>query len=453
MSSTAATAGAQTQVNAFGFANAFINTEAPVATLWHTDHTPLTTFAFADVRVDFNGTASFGSRVAAELDRPADLVSTTSLRYTLRAWTVGAGVAAAFPEDSSADNYHYTDDVGNACIEEFELIVGNNRFDVADGIYFHMYDEECMPEGKQSGVETGKYNSTLGLIEASRFDQDLIIPIYSDLLMWPGKAIEAVGISKQKIRMNFTFRPLSRLIRTTGAAASTAYDLGLTTPADANAIVANGSSNVLQDAHLQVHYVWLTQAERNAIINGRTMTLYREVQKAIEIDVPAAASQVQTRQSFNNPCNDIFFAIRLNSKWDIQSADATQRGYNWFDFSGVDQVLGGTAVAQLPSFQTHSLNINNTQRYSATPNYLDHHIAKSHYARKGEKGVHKYPFGRHPCSEHPTGSLNFSMIDHQDFRWTFNSATQTAGVILMYMRTWNIATRADGVLHKELQSQ
>lgn len=454
MSSTASISGAQQQLNAFGTQNLVISTKQPHATLWRNEHVPLTHFAYADVRSEFSGTVSFGSRVVCELDRPADLMSEVNFRYTLRAWTENAGVAGTFPETDPDNNYFYTDDIGNAMIQLYELSVGNNRFDVADGTYFHIYDEECKAEGRQTGAETGKFGSRLARVRHARFDQDLIVPIPTDLLVHPGKAIESIAIHKQKVRMNFTLRPLAELIRTTGTG-TTAYDLGLANPADANAVLANGGSNVLQDAHLQVHYVWVTEGERLRMLSRASVTLYREIQTATEIQKASADTLVRQRMAFNNAACDYFFVVRLNSKWDIESADATQRGYEWFDFSGVNTTLGGVPAvvhANYP-FLTHTLSINNAQRISATSQYLDSWIGQNHYPRGSRQGIHKVPFARHPADEHPTGSLNFSMIDHQDFSWTFDAALTGAAVILLYVRAWQVAVRRNGVLHKEFQSQ
>ena len=141
-SSTASQAGAQTSVTAYGLQNVFINTKRPQTTLWHVDHTPMTHFAYADMAVSFNGAVNFGSRVQAEIDRNGDLISEVNLRFALRPWLEGANVADTFDEAVIDNNYFYTDDFGNACIGLCELLVGSSRLDVADGTYFHLYDEK-----------------------------------------------------------------------------------------------------------------------------------------------------------------------------------------------------------------------------------------------------------------------------------------------------------------------
>ena len=454
MSSSSSQAGNQAQINAFGLANLFLNTKSPRATLWRTEHTPLTHFSYGDVRADFNQTAQFGGRARVEIDRPADLLVECNLRWTLRPWVEGANVAGTFPEDDPDNNYFYTDDVGNAAILQQELIVGNSTFDRSDGTWNHIYDEACKAEGLQTGLMTGKIGSELGRIEVSRFNQDLIVPIYMDLLCWPGKAIEAVAIFKQKITMQFEFRTLAQLIRTTGTA-SVAYDAGLANPADPNGIVANGGSNEMQDAHLQCHFVWLTSGERSIILAIPSMTLYREIQRNLDITKATADTQIRFRAPFNNCANDLFFVCRLTGKNDIESADATQRGFEWFDFSGPDVTLGGAppVVSARPCYTSARLVINNQERYSVTSAYASEWLAQNHYPRSDQQDISRYPFGRHPCAEHPQGSLNMSMLDHQDFYWNFDPATPWDGTILLYVRAWNIATRAKGILHKELQSQ
>jgi hypothetical protein len=263
-----------------------------------------------------------------------------------------------------------------------------------------------------------------------------------------------VAIFKQKITMQFEFRPLAQLIRTTGTA-STAYDLGLANPAGATSIVANGGSNEMQDAHLQCHFVWLTSGERSIILAIPSMTLYREIQRNLDITKNEGDTQIRFRAPFNNCANDIFWFCRLTAKYDIESADPTQRGFEHFDGSGPDFALGGVppVVSARPPYTSARLVINNQERYSVTHAYASEWMPQNHYPRSHQDNISVYPFGRHPCAEHPQGSLNMSMLDHQDFYWNFDPALPWAGVIMVYVRAWNIATRAKGILHKELQSQ
>lgn len=451
MSSTASTAGAQTQISAFGLANVFVNTRKPRATLWRTEHTPMSHFAYADVRVEHNGNAQFGGRMAFDFDRPADLIGEVNLRYTLRAWVEGATAEATHGPWTTSNNFFYTEDVGFAQLENVELVIGNNRFDVFDGTYLHILDEITMPEGRQTNLLTGRAPDEQRM-EYARFDQDLIIPITSDLFNIPGKALESVAIHKQKIRLNITNRPLAQLIRVSGAGAVTAYDLGLTTPADANAVRANGGSNELQDCHLQVHYIWVTAGERSIILSVPSYTLYRECQKIQEITKGASDFSIRQRLSLNNIVHDLFFVCRLNSKWDLTAA--TERGYNWFDFSGLDIASYTGNTDPRPPFATCSLQLNNTQRFQATPNYLESFMQRNHYARSPQRFIYTYAFARHPVDADPSGGLNMSMIDHQDFQMTFDAIEGAwDGVILPYARAWQLATRDKGVLHKELASQ
>lgn len=473
MSSTASTAGAQAQISAFGLANVFVNTKRPQKTLWRTEHVPLTHFAYADVRVDANGTARFGNRISTTLTRPADLIGEVNERYTLRKWFVGA--SANLGHTSGAGNYDhlntgmatdsppgfiaYCDDVGNAAISEFELWIGNNRFDVSDGIAFHLYDELMMEEGRQTNQMTGKVG-TEAAKEYSMRDQDMIIPIQCDLFNIPGKAIESVAIHKQQIRFQITHRPLTELIHVQGDLVSDAYDLGLTNPTGATSISPNGGSSEMQDYHLQVHYVWVTSGERSIILGIPSFTLYREFQKVIELTKGASDFQLRNRMSLNNVCHDLWFAFRLDDNWDMQLAEPSghARGYEWFNFSGPSVNInpgGGTAKNfTVDPFKSVSLNINNMQRFSATPTYLEHWMQRNHYTRLPQKFIYTYSFARHPTDDHPTGGLNLSMIDHQDMTVLFDPVEHGySGVMLMYARCWQLMTRSKGVAHKELASQ
>lgn len=455
-SSTASIGGAQAHLSMYGVANVFINTRAPKTTLWRREHVPITHFAYADVYQHLQSSAMFGARAHCELDRVADLIADVNFRYTLNPWTENAGVVGDFDPNDPDNNYFYTDDIGNAQFLEFVLSIGNNRFDVFDGTYMHIADELFRPAEKQTGIETGKIGSELGRIEAARSEQDLIIPIPCELFLDPGKAIESVAISKQRIRLQFTFRPLSDLIHTTGTA-STAYDLGVANSADANAILPNGGSNDMTDAHVQVHFVWVTAGERSIILAIPSLTLYREVQKGIEITHTEAQSIIDYQFAFNNCVNDFLFVCRLNDNWDMEAADPTQRGYEWFNFAGPAVSLGGVppVLSQRQPFERFTLVINNAERVGASPVYLSEKIQHTHYPRKPSKFIFSYPFARYPCANDPTGTLNFSMIDHQHFRWAFDTTVGLAwdGVILTYVRAWQIMTRTMGVAHKELQSQ
>jgi Major capsid protein N-terminus/Large eukaryotic DNA virus major capsid protein len=451
-SSGNATGGAQTQVYSFGVSNIFLNTRNPKATIWRAEHTPYTHFAYADVQVSIQGTATFGNRFVCDFDRMADLIADVNMRFTLRAWTEGATVAGTFPEDDPDLNYWYTDDFGNAMVDDLQFFIGNNVFEKFDGTYMHIYDEALSPPDKQTGVETGKIGSELARIEAARFDQDLIVPIPSELFNQPTKAIEAVAISRQRMRIQVALKPLAQLIRVQGAAAVTAYN----TAVAADKISPNGGSNELQDMHLQVHYVWLTAGERSIILAIPSLTLYREVQKGLELQHPETQGTLDYGYTFNNAANDLIFVCRLEEKHDY-NVGATSVGYEWFDFSGPNVALGGVPPVESarPPFTSFKLLINNTERLAATPVYLEETLARTHYLRKSSKGIYLYPFARYPCHPDPSGSLNFSMIDHQRFRWTFDMDADLVweGVILVYVRAWQIMTRTTGVAQKELQSQ
>lgn len=466
----ASTSGAQTQMHAFGTANLFVNTEDPKATLFRREHTPLSHFAVANVSQTISGTPAFGNRIGVEFDRPADLIGNVAFKFTLLPWFVGATAATTVPdEDVATDNFAYCDNIGYAMIEQFEVVVGNNRFEVSDGQFMNAMDELCLPEGRQAGSLTGKIPSVIGRIEAARNNQELIIPIWCDFFQDPGKALEAVAIHKQKIRLNFTFRPLTQLIHIFGASgavnARDAYIVGLSTPTGLTAISPNAGSANMSNATLEVNYIWLTSGERDIILRSATHILYLETQKILEIDHVASEQTLTTRMSGNNICHDMIILPRLNSKWDYTTGVANQYtyGYEWFDYSGVASAMSAGTYVQ-DAISSVRFTANNTQRFDLSAKWLGAYIPRTHYARSPENGMLVYNFAQHPVDPDPTGGFNLSMIDHQELRFTFpqswtDNASGTVtpltwdGKIFVYLRTWNVATRARGVLHKELSSQ
>jgi len=407
-----------------------------VGTFFYAEYPRMHPYAWGDVYQSIQGTLAFGGTATVQLDRSGDLLGGINLRWDLPAWTENTNVANTFDASSTANGYAYTNAIGYYAIERAELKVGGVDVDRLTGDTLYFMDHYLRHERKQAGKLVGDYPTFLDRMEAARFLQHIVVPLTFGCTR-PDRTqhwIPTQAVFKQRAELRLCMRPLNQLIHTEGAA-TMAYDAGLVSAVDPDAILPNGNGgNTMQNAHLQLFIVLLSQNERDMLLEPTTFNISQWHTQGPTHHLRAGVSEDTQRISVNNAVEAVVMFPRLRAKWNLVLGSPTARGYEWTDFSGVDVdmtgPLPGTPIPSArPPLERVRLTLNSAERFHNDWQTFTHFHPWHGGIRSPGLGIGVHQFALKLDTVYPSGHLNASMVDHYDLGFYKNLSTEIPNAI------------------------
>ena len=276
------------QLVAYGAQDVYL-TGNPQITFFKVIYRRHTNFAVESIEQTFQGSADFGRRVTATLQRNGDLVTNIYLRVLLPG---GTTVNSA---TSPNGVWAWVSKLGHSLINSVELNIGGTSIDKQYGDWLNIWYELARNHNQDRGYAK-MIGSTpeLTTLAASHDATTLYIPLYFFHCRNDGLALPLIALQYHDVRYDFEFRPLEDLLVTAGFTTSNpGRELGLR----------------FNDASLFVDYVYLDVEERKKFAQASHEYLIEEVQFNGEESVSNNSNKL--RLGFNHPVKSLYWGLKL----------------------------------------------------------------------------------------------------------------------------------------------
>lgn len=409
--------GAVTQLAATGVHNRYLTAD-PDITLFKMKYKRHVHFSERTYTVGFDGSVNFGRRVRCTIPCQGDLITQMVLYVNLPNPNPGV--------DKLTDmRYFYTNSIGHVLIEQVELEfcngsnVSTQRIDVQSGMWMDNWTELVQCDQKRGGFfemigKSGESNiSTVG---DPMFGQgmDLLIPLHFWFCRDLGSALPLVAMTKTKINVYVTFRPLEQCI----VSRDTCQD------------VPRLSSQL--QAAMQVDYVLLESRDRLRMMHMEHRYLMDQVQYCGPFNVNPSQRSIAIPLTFNFPVKELI--------WCYQRNDVGPPNNQWFNYNA-DLSVNADTIASA------QLRFNGQDRTDMMPaKYFRLWQPYLHHTRITNKPLYVYCFSKQPEDINPSGSCNFSMLTNVVLVINFSACKRdSGGVIHVFATNHNVLEIKDGV--------
>ena len=463
----ASAGGALTQLIALGAADKYLS-QNPSITFWRFRYSRYTNFAMEPIEQPFNTQVMFGSDTSLTFNRTGDLIYycyvVVDLPGIMAVRSENAN-SAFFPavsrgkegtycnpcfdepiDDTTGDDpleedplckeifpgpyANYTNAIGQWLIRRASLVIGGQVIDTLYADYLYMWEELSGKPGKKLAEMIGKAYDLQDLVEDSKSDRRLYIPLPFWFTQSSGNALPVVSLQFHGIQLHVAFADLKSCVQTSES------------DTDVLQVLKRRNSSALTDGDLrsvvESTYVYLDIDERDRFATGSFEQLITQVQS---YQVQTRVSQVRMQLNFNHPIIELIWAVRRKCHDQLN---------HWFMYNGKN--------GEDPIKAVH-FKLNNLPRFSAkegryfrlvTPYQAHTNIPLSH--------VYCWSAALHPEEPQPSGSVNFSRIDNVELTFDMQdgienpslSARATSPVsgdftVMVFARSWNVLRFREGL--------
>lgn len=275
---------------------------------------------------------------------------------------------------------HYINAIGQFLIKAASLVIGGHVIDTLYNDYLFMWEELSGKAGKRLAEMIGKRFTRAQLVEDSRFNRTLYVPLPFWFTQCSGNALPMCSLQFHAVQVHIRFEELRKSIQ---VSQPNVQVLNVNTGAP----IANGDLT----ARLDTTYVYLDCEERDLFSTGCFEQLITQVQPA---SISGSGKELRVDLNFNHPVIELIFAVRRQKQELIN---------NWFNYSG---------FFGLDPVKSVSLFLNNAPRFSQREGkYFRTVQPYQHHSNIPDAFIYNYCFALHPEEPQPSGSCNFSRID------------------------------------------
>ena len=317
--------------------------------------------------------------------------------------------------DVSEDTWAYwTNAIGHVLIKRADIVIGGANIDSLYSDLLWAYEETMGKAGKCLTEHIGKRSTQAELICDSRQKRFLYVPLPFWFSRHPGSSLSLASLAFHGVQISVDFESIEKCIITSDKDT-------IVRRCDTGAPI--GKSDL--SAALETTMIYLDAQERGLFANTAHEALIIQHQHQ---QVQVSNSQAQIQLNFNHPVVQLFWMVRRASN---------EKSNRWFDYSGVD---GRDPVIQA------SLQLNNQQRFSKRGEWFRLVQPLQHCTRIPDSYVYTYSFALFPEQEAPSGSCNFSRIDHVTLTLKLQEGLAKENVnVFVFARSLNVLRMRDGL--------
>jgi hypothetical protein len=296
------------QLVAYGAQDAYI-TGNPHITFWKVMYKRHTNFAMEAMRVNFTGTAQYGQRVVAIVNRNADLIYRTYLEVTLPDTTAVA--------TGNTKDVYWTPGgmrrLGFLLLEKVEVEIGGQIIDRHYGEWWYLW--ECLTASMNQvskadqllGGPVGGTRTTLTICNGR--PQVLYIPFGFWFNRNPGLALPLIALQYHDVHFNVWFRKATDLVTTYNTWDSTANPPSNTGGANWPSISAAASAlPPPKDAAIYIDYIYLDTDERRRFAQDSHEYLIEQLQYSLPQTVTSAQARLDL--TLNHPIKELVWLFQ-----------------------------------------------------------------------------------------------------------------------------------------------
>ena len=318
-----------------------------------------TNFSMQTNELLFNNHVTWGKKIECVVSNKGDLLSHMYIQIRL----------PALKSPNKNQNASWVTNLGYAMIKDVEIEIGGQRMDIHTGEFLYAYDQLCAPSGKKQGL-----NYIIGNTIENDEERILYVPLHFWFNDHHSLALPMVALNMHEVVIKVNLRSFHE--------------------------VTNGTTHEvpLKGMSIIADYILLDVAERNSLTNKKLEFLVQQVQSNLE------SSSTKTKYSVD-------LVLRNNVKeiiWMVESSmsntnnENTNTYFRYIDHKNLDPIKKVT------------LQLNGNDKFTdLSGEYFNLVQPYQHHSNIPDNpGIHLYSFSLSPESFHPSGSLNFSIIDN-----------------------------------------
>jgi hypothetical protein len=309
---------------------------------------------------------------------------------------------------------HWTNAVGQFLIRQARVIIGGSTIDTVYSDYLFMWEELTGKAGKRLCEMIGKRYTRTQLICDSRQNRTLWVPLPFWFTTHSGQSLALASLQFHGVMLSIDFAALRDcvIVSNENVKVTNCKTGCCLTPSDLS-------------AHLETTYIFLDTVERDRFATTHYEVLIVQTQAFTR---QTCNSQVSMQLNFNHPVIELIWAVRRKCQ---------ENANNWFNYSGLDNK---DAVHEAV------LRLNNQERFRKPGAWFRLIQPYQHHTTIPDAFVYCYSFALHPEEPSPSGSCNFSRVDHVDFELQLQDHLGSQQVtVLVFARNWNVLRFREGL--------
>jgi hypothetical protein len=360
-------------------------------------------FSIEQTKIEPKELVNFGKKFTITFKNTADLLHKLYFCFSLPALTNTSGTYAG-----------WTNSIGHVLIKDVEISTGGITLCKFYGLFLEIWNELTVKDYAQDKM-IGKFRHIPLLQTNAERTTFYAVPLPFWFCNNISQSFPLIKMYHSELKISFSLRPFSECV---------VYD-GVTPPTEVSIL----------ESYILAEYVYLDEPERTRLRNDPGEYLITQCQTVDAQNVPTFGMS-NMDVSFNHPVFELFFVLR-----ETQS----EENNDWFNFSirnGVVNtpieelitsarlLLDGT-TERTKEFNTSIINVLNSSRFHS--NTTDKHIYTMAFCDDPENWTQ------------PSGSLNFSVIDHAILQLKLNETIPTS-YFHVFALNWNWIQIRDGIM-------
>lgn len=313
---------------------------------------------------------------------------------------------------------HWVNCIGMFLIRAARIVIGGSTIDTLYSDFLFIWEELTGKSGRRLVEMVGKRYSRSTLVCDSRIRRTLYIPLPFWFTQHSGQALALASLQFHGVQIHIEFERLERCIVTSDTSKGPVVVRNCATacclsPADLSAC-------------LETTYIYLDTDERSRFATNHYETLITQTQSFM---MQTCNSQVRMQLNFNHPVLELLWIVRRK---------CNENCNNWFNYSGIDGFDPVVSAA---------LYLNNQSRFSSKPGVWFRLVQPYQFhSNIPDCFIYVYSFALYPEDPTPSGSCNFSRIDHVDLALQLQEGLGKEQVtIIVFARNWNVLRFREGL--------
>lgn len=397
------TIGALRQLSVGKGAQDVVLTQEPQVTFFKQKYKRHTNFAIESISCEYNSEFDFGNTVKVKVPKKGDLIAQCYIYFELPALSIPAG----------STFIGWTNSVGHVLIEEIELRIGGILIDKRYGYQMELEDELGTPESKRYGQNklVGRFETVAETETNATGVTYYHVPLTFSFSKTFASALPLVALQYHDIEFTIKLRPFSECITFDGVSGPT------TIPE-------------ITDAKFFIEYIYLDDNERKLFAQSDHQYLIEQLQFTGKKSYLANATQAKIDIDFNHCVKEL--------QW-VFVEDTSEDNNDWFNFSRRSDGLSQMTKA--------NILIDGVERFERRDE-LFFRLAQPYtrHTRVSKKFIYTYSFCKYPEKLQPSGTLNFSRLDHAELFAIMRSSNALTNIYL-YGINYNILIFSKGMVN------
>lgn len=310
---------------------------------------------------------------------------------------------------------HYTNAIGQFVVKRACLTVGGQTIDTLYNDYLFAWEELSGKAGKRLTEMIGKRFTRAQLVQDSKRNRRLYVPLPWWFTQTPGNAYPMVSAQFHAVQLNMTFETLARSIQVSDC------DVAVTKCNDCQPLLATDLM-----ARMLTTYIYLDCEERNRFASSCFEQLISQVQ-TFQTCIKGCNANIQL--NFNNPMIELIWMVRRKCN------ELCNSHFNYSGKWGRDPINNVT------------LRFNNNSRLGTCEGKY-YRLVEPYQSHSSipEAFIYSYSFALFPEQAQPSGSANFSRIDNVEMQLSLQSEMSDEDVsIIVFGRSWNVMRYREGL--------